>query len=311
MEVQSEVGKGSVFRLILPVTISGEEVRLSSTATSSSEAPGRALSENSALAAATILVVEDDGAAQVALKRLIESRGLVVRAVRTVREAKEVFGSRQLKGVILDLGLGSGSGWELARWMRDSGKPAPPIIVHTGRVLTETEERELREMSQAVIIKGDRAHERLLDEVKLMLHQATVHVSVAPARHRDEVFVNRRVLVVDDDVRNIFALRALLGGAGMTVYVAENGHEALKVFNEVDDLDCIVMDLMMPGMDGLEATRQIRKLPRGADVPIIALTAKAMKEDRQACLDAGASDYLSKPVNNDELMGLIRVWMTR
>lgn len=316
MELESSLGTGSVFRLFVPVRHYFAEYEAAQAAQQRAAMPARASSAPPPAdilddGHQTILVVEDDETAQLALRRLIESRGLRVRVASSSGEAREAFKSHPVRGVVLDLSLQSGDGWEFARWLRASGNGATPIIVHTGRTLTEAEERDLRQMSQAVIIKGDRAYERLLDEVKLLLHGAPRPAVAAPGRHRDDVFLNRRVLVVDDDLRNIFALRALLVSAGMAVHVAEDGNEALAVYNEVPGIDCVLMDLMMPGMDGLEATRQLRQLPGGAEVPIIALTAKAMREDRQACIDAGASDYMSKPVNNDELLGLMRVWMTR
>lgn len=315
MELESSVGRGSTFRLFVPVRYFFADHEAADASNQRMAPPAPASTPPKPLETAsdslTILVVEDDETAQVALRRLIESRGLRVRVASSTGEAREAFKAQPVRGVVLDLSLQSGDGWDFARWLRASGNGTTPIIVHTGRTLTEAEERDLRQMSQAVIIKGDRAYERLLDEVKLLLHGAPRPVVAEPGRHRDDVFLNRRVLVVDDDLRNIFALRALLVSAGMIVHVAEDGNEALAVYNEVPEIDCVLMDLMMPGMDGLEATRQLRKLPRGAEVPIIALTAKAMREDRQACIDAGASDYMSKPVNNDELLGLMRVWMTR
>jgi two-component system chemotaxis sensor kinase CheA len=310
--LDSEVGIGSTFRLRVPVRH-----------TFADDLPPRATSlrteasvDRSARLAMigdgqTILVVEDDETAQLALRRLIESRGLLVRSATSIEEAKAVFKLQPVHGVVLDLGLRSGEGVEFARWLRGAGYRTTPVIVHTGRDLREAEERELRELTQSVIMKGDRSYERLLDEVRLLLHAAPRPEDTTPGRHRDAVFFSRRVLVVDDDLRNIFALRALLSGAGMTVHVAEDGNEALTVYKEVPAIDCILMDVMMPGMDGIEAIRRVRQLPGGSEVPIIALTAKAMREDRQACLDAGASDYMSKPVNNDELLGLMRVWMTR
>ena len=315
MDLESVVGAGSKFKLLLPVRHNFADAEPPSVAKKVVTPVQRTLAsvrpDEVALEVRTILVVEDDDTAQLALRRLIESRGLSVRSAGSSEEARQVFNTQRVHGVVLDLGLNNGDGLEFARWLRASGNHSTPIIVHTGRELSEAEERELRELTQSVIMKGDRSYERLLDEVKLLLHTAPRQQVAEPGRHRDAVFLNRHVLVVDDDLRNIFALRALLAGVGMTVHVAEDGLEALTVFGDVPSIDCVLMDLMMPGMDGLEATRRLRNLPNGSDVPIIALTAKAMREDRQACLDAGASDYMSKPVNNDELLGLMRVWMTR
>jgi CheY-like chemotaxis protein len=191
------------------------------------------------------------------------------------------------------------------------------VIVYTGRNLTREEEADLMKYSRSIIIKGARSPERLLDEVTLFLHQ--VEATLPPdrqqmlrdARHRESVFEGRRVLVVEDDVRNIFALSSVLEPKGAKIEIARNGREALEHLDAHPGVDLVLMDIMMPEMDGLTATRHIRTRPELADLPIIALTAKAMIDDRESCLAAGASDYISKPLDVDKLLSLARIWLRK
>jgi CheY-like chemotaxis protein len=191
----------------------------------------------------------------------------------------------------------------------------PPVIVYTGRNLTREEETDLLKYSRSIIIKGARSPERLLDEVTLFLHKVESQLSnerqrmLKTARSRDKVFEGRKILLVDDDVRNIFALTSALEHKGAIVEIGRNGREALEQLDKHDDIDLVLMDVMMPEMDGYEATRLIRQQPRWRKLPIIAVTAKAMKDDQQRCLQAGANDYLAKPIDLDRLFSLIRVWL--
>ena len=193
--------------------------------------------------------------------------------------------------------------------------PCPPVIVYTGRNLTREEEADLLKYSRSIIIKGARSPERLLDEVTLFLHKVESQLSnerqrmLKTARSRDKVFEGRKVLLVDDDVRNIFALTSALEHKGAIVEIGRNGREAIERLEQHDDIDLVLMDVMMPEMDGFEATRLIRQQPRWRKLPIIAVTAKAMKDDQQRCLQAGANDYLAKPIDLDRLFSLIRVWL--
>jgi CheY-like chemotaxis protein len=193
----------------------------------------------------------------------------------------------------------------------------PPVIVYTGRSLSRGEEQELRKLSNSIIIKGARSPERLLDEVTLFLHQVESELPpdrqrmLKDARHREAVFEGKRVLIVEDDVRNIFALSSVLEPRGAKVEIARNGKEAVEHLKNNPGADLILMDVMMPEMDGLEATRLIRQLPDHPSVPIIALTAKAMLDDREQCLAAGANDYIAKPLDVDKLLSLARVWMPK
>jgi CheY-like chemotaxis protein len=191
----------------------------------------------------------------------------------------------------------------------------PPVIVYTGRNLTREEEARLNRYSRSIIIKGARSPERLLDEVTLFLHKVESELSserqhmLKAVRGRDRVFDGRTILLVDDDVRNVFALTSALEQRGARVEVARNGFEAIAKLDEERAIDLVLMDVMMPVMDGLEATRRIRKIDRFGRLPIIAITAKAMKDDQEQCLAAGANDYLAKPIDLTRLYSLLRVWM--
>jgi CheY-like chemotaxis protein len=205
----------------------------------------------------------------------------------------------------------------LSRMTQEDICSFPPVIVYTGRNLTRQEEAELSRYSRSIIIKGARSPERLLDEVTLFLHTVESRLSterqgmLKTARNRDTVLEGRKVLLVDDDVRNIFALTSALEQRGLLVEVGRNGFEALAKLAAVSDIDLVLMDIMMPGMDGLEATRRIRANPALAKLPVIAITAKAMKDDQEQCRRAGINDYLAKPVELDRLFSLMRVWMPR
>ena len=193
----------------------------------------------------------------------------------------------------------------------------PPVIVYTGRSLSRDQVHELEKFSSSIIIKGARSPERLLDEVTLFLHQVESELPperqrmLRDARDREAVFEDRRILIVEDDVRNVFALTSVLEPRGARVEIARNGREALDHLRERPGVDLVLMDIMMPVMDGLEATRELRKQPQFAKLPIIALTAKAMIDDREKCLEAGANDYIAKPLDVDKLLSLARVWIRK
>jgi CheY-like chemotaxis protein len=220
--------------------------------------------------------------------------------------------------MVLDLSLPDKTGFELLEEMAMQEQRAfPPVIVYTGRSLSREEEQQLRKFSQSIIVKGARSPERLLDEVTLFLHQVEADLPpdrqrmLRSARHREGVFEGRRILVVEDDVRNIFALSSVLEPKGAKVEIARNGREALSHLRDRPGVDLVLMDIMMPEMDGLQAMRAIRKQPELAKLPIIALTAKAMADDRDSCLAAGANDYIAKPLDIDKLLSLARVWMPK
>lgn len=265
-----------------------------------------------------VLLVEDDARQRQSIVELISDQDVEITPVEFGKDALELLKTTIFDCMIIDLKLPDMQGGDLLRQMASTDALSfPPVIVYTGRNLTHDEEAELMRYSQSIIIKGARSPERLLDEVTLFLHkvesdlsadrQAMLHVS----RSRDRVLDGRRVLLVDDDIRNIFSLSSALEHQGLKVAIGRNGFEAIEALDRHADIDVVLMDVMMPGMDGLEATRRIREDARFKKLPIIAITAKAMKDDQEQCLAAGASDYLAKPIDVDRLYSLLRVWMPR
>lgn len=265
-----------------------------------------------------VLLVEDDDLQRDSIARLIGDDDIEITAVGFAQEALDLLRSNIYDCMIIDLKLPDMLGGDLLKRMSTEDICSfPPVIVYTGRNLTRDEEAELRKYSRSIIIKGARSPERLLDEVTLFLHKVESQLSherqtmLQTARSRDKVFEGRKILLVDDDVRNIFALTSALEHKGAIVVIGRNGREAIERLNEVEDIDLVLMDVMMPEMDGYEATIEIRKDPRWRKLPIIAVTAKAMKDDQERCLQAGTNDYLAKPIDLDRLFSLIRVWLPK
>lgn len=263
-----------------------------------------------------VLLVEDDALQRESIRHLIGEEDIEITAVETGAEAMELLRDTIFDCMIIDLKLPDMRGNDLLQRMSSETICSfPPVIVYTGRNLTRDEEHELLKYSRSIIIKGARSPERLLDEVTLFLHKVESDLSadrqnmLRTVRSRDSAIEGRRILLVDDDVRNIFALTGALEQKGATIVIARDGFEAVEKVNSVPDIDIVLMDIMMPGMDGLEATRRIRSDPRFQKLPIIAITAKAMKDDQEQCLKAGASDYLAKPIDIDRLYSLLRVWI--
>ncbi|WJD72487.1 response regulator [Pseudomonas asiatica] len=263
-----------------------------------------------------ILLVEDDDLQRESIARLIGDDDVEITAVAMAQDALALLRENIYDCMIIDLKLPDMLGNELLKRMTaEDIRAFPPVIVYTGRNLTREEEADLLKYSRSIIIKGARSPERLLDEVTLFLHKVESQLSnerqrmLKTARSRDKVFEGRKVLLVDDDVRNIFALTSALEHKGAIVEIGRNGREAIERLEQHDDIDLVLMDVMMPEMDGFEATRLIRQQPRWRKLPIIAVTAKAMKDDQQRCLQAGANDYLAKPIDLDRLFSLIRVWL--
>ncbi|MCG6576073.1 response regulator [Pseudomonas sp. AF32] len=263
-----------------------------------------------------VLLVEDDDLQRDSITRLIGDDDIEITAVGFAQQALDLLRDNVYDCMIIDLKLPDMLGNDLLKRMSaEEICSFPPVIVYTGRNLTRDEEAELRKYSRSIIIKGARSPERLLDEVTLFLHKVESRLSherqrmLKAARSRDKVFEGRKVLLVDDDVRNIFALTSALEAKGAIVVIGRNGFEAIERLNENDDIDLVLMDVMMPEMDGFEATALIRKDPRWRKLPIIAVTAKAMKDDQERCLAAGSNDYLAKPIDLDRLFSLIRVWL--
>ncbi|MDQ3058690.1 MAG: response regulator [Pseudomonadota bacterium] len=265
-----------------------------------------------------VLLVENDALQRTSVMALIGDDDVEITAVASGEEALTLLAATVFDCMIIDLKLPDIQGYELLQRMSTEDICAfPPVIVYTGRNLTRQEEAELLKYSRAIIIKGARSPERLLDEVTLFLHKVESGLSAERqtmlkiARNRDRVFEGRKILLVDDDVRNIFALTSALEHKGVQVEIGRNGFEAISKLEEVSDIDLVLMDVMMPGMDGLEATRRIRQNPRFKKLPIIAVTAKAMKDDQAQCLEAGTNDYLAKPIDLERLYSLLRVWLPR
>jgi CheY-like chemotaxis protein len=263
-----------------------------------------------------VLLVEDDNVQRDSIEQLIGDDDIEIIGVERGEQALQRLKEQIFDCMIIDLQLPDMSGAELLQRMTGEEIVSfPPVIVYTASNLDSAAEAELLRYSRSIIIKGARSPERLLDEVMLFLHK--VEAELAPdrqrmlklARHRDRIFEGRKVLVVDDDVRNIFALTSVLEQKGARIEISRNGREALEKLAEHRDIDLVLMDIMMPEMDGYEAMRRIRGEPRFARLPIIAITAKAMRDDQERCLRAGANDYLAKPIDLDRLLSLIRVWM--
>jgi len=265
-----------------------------------------------------VLLVEDDELQREAVIQLIGDDDIEIVAVGSGEEALELLRTRVFDCMVTDLRLPDMQGSDLLKAMAaEEIVSFPPVIVYTGRNLTRDEETELQRYSRSIIIKGARSPERLLDEVTLFLHKVEASLSterqgmLKTARGRDRIFEGRTILLVDDDVRNIFALTSALEQRGAAVEIGRNGREALEKLDQVHEIDLVLMDVMMPEMDGLEATRRLRADPRFEKMPVIAITAKAMKDDRDQCLAAGANDYLAKPVDLERLFSLLRVWMPK
>ena len=263
-----------------------------------------------------LLVVEDDDAQRMSIIELIGGGDVETVGVATATEALEALGAEQFDCMVLDLRLPDISGFELIdKIQRELGQTELPIIVYTGKELTEKEESQLRQVADAIVVKEANSPERLLAETALFLHRVEANMPEPKRRmiqevmRQDPVLAGKKVLIVDDDVRNIFALSSTLEGYQMEVFYAEDGREGVKLLQQIPDIDVVLMDIMMPELDGYETMQAIRKIDTLASLPIIALTAKAMKADRDKCIEAGASDYIAKPLDIDQLLSMLRVWL--
>ena len=263
-----------------------------------------------------LLVVDDDAGQREAIVELIGNGDVEIVTAEDGERALALLDEGTFDCMVLDLTLPGLSGIEVLEAIeaRDDARRVP-VIVYTGQELTRAQETELRKFAETIIVKDVRSPERLLDETALFLHRVQERLPeqkqriLARMAQRDPALEGRKVLVVDDDVRNIFAITSILEQHGVESVYAENGREALERVAAIDDLDLVLMDIMMPEMDGYEATRRIRATARGSNLPIIALTAKAMQGDREKCIQAGASDYITKPVDSAQLVSLLRVWL--
>jgi HAMP domain-containing protein/CheY-like chemotaxis protein/signal transduction histidine kinase len=265
-----------------------------------------------------LLIVEDNPAEQLSVRELLGHEDIDVTVAATGKEALKALSEEPYDCVVLDLRLPDMSGFDVLESLRDTPALCElPVVVFTGKELSPEEDARLHTLARSVVVKGVESPERLLDETALFLHRVVTDLPVEKQRmldrlHRsDEALVGRKVLVVDDDVRNIFALSSVLERRGMTVLTAGTGREAIATLESTPDIAIVLMDIMMPEMDGYETMQVIRSNVALRRLPIIALTAKAMKGDREKCLEAGASEYLAKPVNTEQLLSALRMWLHR
>jgi HAMP domain-containing protein/CheY-like chemotaxis protein/signal transduction histidine kinase len=263
-----------------------------------------------------LLIVEDNEVERQSIVELLGHDSVEVVTAASGAEAWQALRSGRFDCMVLDLRLPDISGFELLERIRQEDELRDlPIVVFTGKDLTPEDETQLARMAESVVLKGVQSPERLLDETSLFLHLVTAELSPGKQQmlerlhQSDEALKGKKVLVVDDDVRNIFALTSLLEQHGVRVISAETGKQAISLLDQDEEIDAVLMDIMMPEMDGYETLRQIRKDSKHRLLPIVALTAKAMKGDREKCLEAGASDYIAKPVNTEELLALLRIWL--
>lgn len=263
-----------------------------------------------------LLIVEDDDIQRNSIIELIGHDDVSITAASTGADALRELRKQRYDCMVLDLMLTDMTGFELLDQIRDDENLVDlPIIIYTGKDLDSKEEMQLRKYAESIIIKDVKSPERLLDETTLFLHRVEADLPedkrkiLQKLHNKEELFEGKKILLVDDDIRNVFALSSVLEGYNMEVTFAENGREAIELLQENPDFDLVLMDMMMPEMDGYEAMRRLREMPEFDKLPIIALTAKAMKEDRAKCIEAGASDYMKKPIQTEQLLSLMRVWL--
>ncbi|HEX2969873.1 MAG TPA: response regulator [Bacteroidales bacterium] len=262
-----------------------------------------------------LLIIEDDQNLRKSIRLLLDAHDIRITEANTGQKAIAFISENHFDCIVLDLGLPDMTGFDMLRILKEKNIRVPPVVVYTGKELTREENAELQHYTQNIIIKGVKSEERLLDETTLFLHRV---VKDMPERQKkilinlydkEEMFRGKKIMIVDDDMRNVFAIKGVLETGHMKVLSAADGKKALNVLEKNTDTDLILMDIMMPEMDGYETVRQIRKNKRLKSIPIIMLTAKAMKEDREKSLEAGANDYLSKPVDIEKLLNLMRIWL--
>jgi CheY-like chemotaxis protein len=266
----------------------------------------------------TLLLVEDDTALRRSITKLLNGSDVQISEAEQGQTALDLLKSQNFDCMILDLSLPDISGFEVLNKIdADDTIARCPVIVYTGRDLTPEENIELMKYADRVIVKGVKSPERLLDETALFLHQVVAEMpadkqqTIKKLYNKDGLLEGKKVLIVDDDMRNSFALSKLLADKGIIVKIARDGQKALDLLAKDSDVDLILMDIMMPVMDGYETTKRIRAQQEFRTLPILALTAKAMKGDREKCLSAGANDYLPKPVDIDRLFSMLQVWLYR
>jgi CheY-like chemotaxis protein len=260
-----------------------------------------------------LLIVDDDADSRAAVRTLLRNDSVTIAEAASAEDALEMTANTDFDCIVLDLGLPGMSGMDFLDRLAATSGGVPPVVVYSGRDLSREENLKLRQYTDSIVVKGARSPERLLDEVSLFLHSmkhSGKRARTAAERPEGDSELNgRKVLLVDDDMRNLFALSKVLRGKGLAVAMAQDGGKALKTLEDDDAIELVLMDIMMPGMDGYATMREIRSQPQFESLPIIALTAKAMQGDREKCLEAGANDYLSKPIDVDKLLSMLRVWL--
>jgi HAMP domain-containing protein/CheY-like chemotaxis protein/GAF domain-containing protein len=263
-----------------------------------------------------LLVVEDDETERRSVSELVGGEDVEVTAVGTSEEALAALERKRFDCIVLDLKLPDMTGFQLLEQLKEKNDgPSVPVIVYTGKELTRREETDLKRFAETIVVKDASSPERLLDETALFLHRVERKLPQEKRRileqlhSADEIFRGKKILIVDDDVRNVFALTSVLEASGMDVLYAENGKDGIECLTSNPEVDLVLMDIMMPEMDGYETIRAIREREEFEQLPIIALTAKAMKGDREKSIASGASDYIAKPVDTDQLLSLMRVWL--
>lgn len=265
-----------------------------------------------------LLIIEDDENSRKAMRKLIGNGDVKCFEAGTGKEALDVYQRYHIDCIVLDIGLPDMSGFDFIYKLENlKGHNIPPIIIYTGKELTKEENNELQKYAESIIIKGVKSEERLLDETALFLHRTisnlpeSKQVIINNLYDKEAIFHSKKILLVDDDMRNVFALSRILKERGMEIVKAENGKNALEMLDTHSDIDLVLMDIMMPEMDGYEAMKRIRSQRKFKNLPVIALTAKAMNDDKQKCIDAGANDYIAKPVDVERLLSLMRVWLSK
>jgi len=264
-----------------------------------------------------LLIVEGNQNNRESIKMLIGNGDVKCIEAGSGEEAIKLMDSKEIDCIVLDLVLPDMSGLELIKKIQKNKEKVPPIIIYTEKELSRDENEELQGLTKSIIIKGVKSEERLLDETALFLHRTIGNLPdhkkemITEIYNKDDIFLDKKVLVVDDDMRNVFALSKVLKEQGMNVLKAENGLKALEAITSNPDISLVLMDIMMPEMDGLEAIRRIRSIDSFKELPVLTLTAKAMKEDRKKSIDAGANDYISKPIDLDRLISLMKIWIKK
>jgi CheY-like chemotaxis protein len=261
-----------------------------------------------------LLVADQEAQQRAAVIALIGNNDVQSQEVSSGQEVLEQLTKEHYDCLVMGLDFPDMSGLSLLQQLKDTQNALPPIIIYTDKKLSREETGELRQYARSIIIKGVMSEERLLDEAALLLHCMVSNLPEVKQRmirnlhEDDEIFHGKRILLVDDDMRNVFALAKVLHDRGMITVKAEDGIRALEILED-EEVDLVLMDIMMPIMDGYETIKKIREQPQYEDLPVIALTAKAMQDDRRRCLEAGANDYLAKPVEPERLLALLRLWL--